>query len=75
MSPTITVASFFSAFRQTTECMRSGEFVYRTTKLVARPTRNASKLVQSVSFTFFQIFLSPKGPPFKFFDILQQTEV
>ena len=24
---------------------------------------------------FFDIFLSPKGPPFKFFDILQQTEV
>ena len=24
---------------------------------------------------FFSIFLSPKGPPFKFFDILQQTEV
>ena len=24
---------------------------------------------------FFEIFLSPKGPPFKFFDILQQTEV
>ena len=26
------------------------------------------------SATFFRIFLSPKGPPFKFFDILQQTE-
>ena len=24
---------------------------------------------------FFEFFLSPKGPPFKFFDILQQTEV
>ena len=24
---------------------------------------------------FFEIFLSPKGPPFKFFDILQQNEV
>ena len=77
-------------FRQTTECMRSGHF-YRTTKLLDRQTGSAFKIVQryktgrdyrvpllsffSALCDFFSNFLSPKGPPFKVFDILQQTEV
>ena len=98
MAPTLDVLVLF-LFRQTTECMRSGHFFYRTTKRLERQA-DTHKLVQRNPFVysifnvryktgrttgspfdffsalcdFFSIFLSPKGPPFKIFDILQQTE-
>ena len=60
MSLTITVLSFFSSDHRS---MRSGHFSYRTTKLLDRQAETHLR----------QIFLSPKGPPFEFYDILQQT--
>ena len=59
MSPTITVASFFSFFRQTTECMRSGHFFFITTKILDRQA---------------ETHLSAKGPPFRVLDFQRKIQ-
>ena len=104
MSPTITVAVFFSFFffvRPQNVCVV--DTFYRTTKSTVPASGITSELLQrappfvysifNVKYKtgrdhrvppliffgtvrlFYEFFLSPKGPPFKFFDILRQTEV
>ena len=100
MSPTITVASFFSFFFVRPQNVCVVDTFYRTTKNTEPGSGIKSEVppfVYSIfnvryktgrdyrvpplnfcrhSETFFSNFLlSPNGPPFKFFDILQQTEV
>ena len=103
MSPTITVASFFSFFFVRPQNVCVVDTFYRTTKSTVPASGITSELLQRVPpfvysifnvkyktgrdhrvppliffrhcATFFRFFLSPKGPPFKFFDILRQTEV